>query len=133
MMERMPETVPSEIARLRAVERYRILDSPPEAAFDRLTRLAARLVGAPIAMVTFVDGQRLWFKSSIGVGVPQTERFGSFCAHTIEGCDPFVVQDARADPRFAQAELVLGAPHIRFYAGAPLVTSDGFRLGAMAI
>jgi PAS domain S-box-containing protein len=121
--------------RLRALADYDVLDTSPEEAFDRLTRLAAELFGAPIALVSLVDAERQWFKSRVGLDVTQTPRELAFCNHTIE-VQPgsiFVVEDTMKDPRFATNLLVTGEPCIRFYAGAPITTPDGFNLGSICI
>ncbi len=122
-----------ERQRLDALHSYAILDTTPEAAFDRITRLATRLLHVPVAMVTLVDESRQWFKSVHGITkAPQeTPREISFCAQAILQDDVMVVPDAASDRRFADNILVTGAPHIRFYAGAPLKSSDGFNLGTL--
>ncbi|HEY4184145.1 MAG TPA: ATP-binding protein [Polyangia bacterium] len=112
---------------------YAILDTPPEAAFDRLTRLAAELFDVPMAVVTIVDRDRQWFKSRFGVEARETPREVSFCAHTIEFPAVLVVEDATTDPRFADNPLVNQEPWVRFYAGAPLVAANGERIGAFGI
>jgi diguanylate cyclase (GGDEF)-like protein/PAS domain S-box-containing protein len=122
--------IPSdEAARLEALQRYAILDTAPEAAFDRLTSLAARILNVPMVLVTLIDAERQWFKSTVGFSDTETQRDTAFCAHAILADIPLVVSDAHEDPRFADNPYVLGSPHIRFYAGAPLRTPDGFRLG----
>src|SRR5919199_3380376 len=123
----------NEPERLRALRRYGILDTPPESAFDRITGLAARLFDVPIVLVTLVDEGRQWFKSCYGLDLRQTEREVSFCAHALLADEVLVVPDATRDPRFADNPLVLGPPDIRFYAGAPLKTPDGFTLGTLCI
>ncbi len=124
---------PSEAARLNALARYDVLDTPPEAFFDRLTRLGARFFGVPIALVSFVDKERQWFKSCFGADLTQTSREVSFCAHALEHRDVLVVEDATQDARFAQNPLVTGEMGIRFYAGAPLRTPDGYVLGTLCL
>lgn len=119
--------------RLDALDRLRVLDTPPEEAFDRVTRLAARLLDAPISLVSLVDEQRQWFKSNYGLSVCQTDRDIAFCAYTIRRSEPFVVEDTWADPRFRSNPLVTGDTNIRFYAGAPLLTAGGHAVGTLCI
>ncbi len=110
-----------EDARLRKLASFHILDTPPEREFDALTALAQRLLDCPIALVSLVDQDRQWFKSAQGMGqVRETPRNQAFCAHTIHEDDLLLIEDACADPRFADNPLVQGKPHIRFYAGVPL-------------
>ena len=123
--------MPDDRARLAALTRYNILDTATEPAFDRITTTLARLLDVPIALVSFVDEDRQWFKSSVGLDARETPRSIAFCAHAIEQDEPFVIPDALADDRFRDNPLVTGAPHIRSYAGAPLITADGFRLGTL--
>jgi diguanylate cyclase (GGDEF)-like protein len=121
-----------ELARLDALRRYGILDSAPEPAFDRLTAIVARVLEVPIALVSLIDVERQWFKSCVGLGdTTETSRDVAFCAYAIHSDEVFVIPDATADPRFAGNPLVTGEPYIRAYAGAPLRTSDGFRLGTL--
>src|SRR4028118_1112784 len=115
--------------RLEALRRYGILDTPPEEAFDGITRLLAHVCRAPVAVINFVDEARQWFKSEIGLGVRETPLDISFCAHAILRPGLFIVPDATQDERFACNPLVTSDPHLRFYAGALLETSDGFALG----
>ena len=122
-----------ESNRISELRRYAILDTPPEARFDRITSLAARIFKTPIALISLVDEQRQWFKSHYGTAVRQTAREISFCTHAIEGDQVLVVPDATLDPRFAASPLVTGEPHIRFYAGAPLITAAGYRLGTLCL
>ncbi len=110
-----------------------ILDTPAEDRFDRITRLAQRLFDVPIALVSLVDENRQWFKSCQGLDLAQTPRSSSFCAHAILGDDILVIPDATLDPRFADNPLVTAEPYIRFYAGCPLVASDGSKVGTLCI
>lgn len=110
-----------------------LLDSPDEERFDRLTRLARQALGVPIALVSLVDTDRQWFKSRQGVATSETGRDISFCGHAILGDEIFEVPDALVDTRFADNPLVTGAPHIRFYAGAPLCTRSGHRIGTLCV
>lgn len=119
-----------EHARVRTLRELCILDSAEEAAYDAIARMASRQSGCPIALVSMVDEDRQWFKAGIGLSMRETPREFAFCAHVILGDGPFVVEDARQDPRFADNPLVTGSPHIRFYAGAPLVV-DGHRIGTV--
>jgi PAS domain S-box-containing protein len=128
MQAPLPE---NEVARIRALRKYAILDTPDEPAFDRITRLAARLLGTPITTLTLVDEDRQWFKSAYGLNRRENPRELSFCAHAILSNEVMVVPDATADRRFATNPLVTGEPKIRFYAGAPLRTPDGLNLGTL--
>lgn len=130
----MKAALPSnEPERLAALRRYRILDTPPEAKFDRLVRLAATLCDAPVALISFVDEDRQWFKSEVGLGARQTPLSTSVCAYAIAQDDPLIVPDLLTDARFSTNPLVTSAPHLRFYAGAPLKTPDGHRLGTLCV
>ena len=117
----------------RAAERYAILDTPPEAAFDRLTHMASRIFGVPIAVVSIAHGNREFFKARLGLDLTEVVRDQSFCAHLQGRGEVLVVVDAREDPRFAHLPLVAGPAGIRFYAGAPLTTADGFNIGSISI
>ncbi len=121
----------NEAARLAALKAFRILDTESERVYDDLTTLAAHICGVPIAMISLVDHSRQWFKARVGMKVQETPREAAFCAHAILQTEPLVVQDATVDPRFADSILVQREPHIRFYAGFPLVTQDGFSLGTL--
>ncbi len=123
----------NERERLNELYRHAILDTPPEEFFDRVAQVAAQLCNAPIAMVSLLDHDRQWFKSKIGIAPSQTPRENSFCAQTILGTEPLQVEDTTTDPRFADNPLVLGDPHIRFYAGAPLINPRGFGLGSLCV
>jgi len=122
-----------ETARLNDLRSYRLLDSEAEATFDELTQLVAECLRVPVALVSLVDETRQWFKSKYGIDVNETPREHSFCAHAIQGSEIFIIPDAQKDQRFANNPLVVGYPHIRFYAGAPLETAQGFRIGTLCV
>lgn len=128
-----PDTPQDEGARLETLRSLGILDTPPEERFDQLTRMAMRLFGVPIALVSLIDENRQWFKSRLGLAVSETSRDISFCGHAILGDGEFVIPDTLADERFADNPLVLNDPQIRFYAGCPLSTLDGRKLGTLCI
>lgn len=124
---------PDEEHRLAVLFNLNILDTPPEERFDRLTRMAARLFNVPMAMVTLIDGQRQWFKSRVGITLPESPRRSSFCAHTLLQDGVMVVEDATHDPRFTDNPGVLDAPHVRFYAGHPVAAPDGSKIGTLCL
>jgi PAS domain S-box-containing protein len=123
----------NERERLGALIECSVLDTEPERVFDDLTSLAARLCEAPIALVSLLDSERQWFKSAHGIGAKETHRDSAFCAHAILGTEPLIVTNALTDPRTCDNALVLEAPYIRFYAGVPLQTADGFALGTLCV
>ncbi len=128
-----PDIPDYEPERLAALQRLNLLDTESESRFDRITRLAQRLFQVPIALVSLVDSDRQWFKSKQGLDACETGRDISFCGHAILGSGIFEIPDATQDTRFADNPLVTGAPDIRFYAGAPLQSADGFNIGTLCL
>ena len=124
---------PNDDERIATLRSYAVLDTPKEESFDALTRLAARLFGVAIALVSLVDKDHQWFKSSHGLDAEQTPRDQAFCTYAIMENEPLVVLDATLDERFSDNPLVTGAPGIRFFAGAPLISPENFRLGTFCI
>jgi anti-sigma regulatory factor (Ser/Thr protein kinase) len=122
-----------EKARLAALRSYKILDTDPEKAFDDLTILASHVCETPIALITLIDSDRQWFKSHVGVDISETPRAIAFCDKAIEQSDLFIVPDATLDPRFSSNPFVVSAPKIRFYAGAPFKSADGYPLGTLCV
>ena len=120
-----------ESERLAALQRYCVLDTAPEPAFDRLTHILAHILGVPTVLVSLIDTDRQWFKSHHGLDATETPRDISFCGHAVYLRETLIVPDASQDPRFADNPLVSGDLGLRFYAGTPLITSDGFALGTL--
>jgi GAF domain-containing protein len=130
----MKAALPSnEAERLAALKAYHILDTETEQSYDDITALAAHICKVPIAMISLVDEVRQWFKSRLGVEQQQTPREVAFCAHAILQNGPFIVRDATKDRRLADSALVTGEPHIRFYAGIPLINPEGLALGTLCV
>jgi PAS domain S-box-containing protein len=122
-----------EAERQRALARLAILDTPPEEPFERLTRLAAAMFKVPAAYIAFLDGERQWLKARLGIDLAETSQRDAFCAHTILTPHVCVIPDATEDPRFRDQPLLRELPWVRFYAGAPLTTPDGYRIGTLCI
>ena len=130
---RQPPIPDDEPERLAALRRYRILDTLPEQVYDDLTRLAAHICQTPMALVSLIDAQRQWFKSRIGIDDPQTDRAYSFCAHAVATREMLIVPNTLEDLRFEDNPYVVGPPDVRFYAGTPLLSSDGHALGTLCV
>jgi GAF domain-containing protein len=130
MKARLPN---NEAERLAALKAYDILDSETEQCYDDITTLAAQICGMPIVAISLVDEVRQWFKSSVGMAQRETAREDAFCAHAILESGPLIVKDTLKDPRFADNALVTGEPHIRFYAGVPLINQEGLALGTLCV
>ncbi len=130
-----PPLIENETGRLAALQAHEILDTLPEAEYDDVVRLAAHICGTPMASVTFVAEARQWFKAAVGLDSGGGPRETAFCAHAVAtgNDDMFIVRDADLDPRFHGNPYVTGSPNIRFYAGAPLVTPDGFAIGTLCV
>ena len=118
---------------MSALKGYGVLDTPNEAEFDKIVREAAAILGTPIALISLIDENRQWFKAKLGLEASETPRSISFCTHAIRGPEVFVVEDATKDDRFSTNPLVTGDPNIRFYAGTPLKTSSGKRIGTLCV
>ena len=120
-----------EIERLAALERYDLLDTPREEVFDRIVRMACRMLNVPMAAVSAIDGHRQWYKASQGLGDTEVPRSQTFCVHALAAGGPMVVADATADERFMENPFVTGDAHVRAYAGIPLATREGHGLGTI--
>jgi GAF domain-containing protein len=133
-METMKAPVPqNEARRLKVLWQYEVLDTIPEEIFDDMSELAGAICEAPISLISLVDESRQWFKARIGIDAQETSRDISFCAHAILQPGLFIVPDATRDERFKDNPLVTGPTHVRFYAGAPLVSPDGHALGTLCV
>lgn len=128
-----PQIPENEDERLMELFKYDILDTPREAEFDDLVKLASNICKAPISIITLVDSDRQWFKSAVGMEGDETNRKHAFCAHAINQDDPMIIQDATSDERFHDNPFVLENPNVRFYAGMPLVTPNGHKLGTLCV
>ena len=124
---------PFEPSRLAALRAYNVLDTPRESDFDEIVKLASQICDTPISVINLIDETRQWFKSTVGLGIAETSRDISFCAQAINQPGLFIVPDATQDPRFVENPLVTREPHIRFYAGAPLITPAGHALGTLCV
>ena len=121
-----------EALRLDALERQQITDTPRDEAFDRIVRIACTALAAPLGAISFLESERLWIKASEGISVRETARDTSICTHTLLGDELLVVEDASCDPRFVSNPFVIESG-VRFYAGAPLTTREGFRIGTLCV
>lgn len=133
LLRRRPLVPVSEQARLAKLKELAVLDTPPDAVLDAIVAAASAMAQAPIALISLVDAQRQWFKARVGLDASETPRDLAFCAHAIHGTEILEVPDSRQDERFAKNPLVQGAPHVIFYAGTPLTTSDGHAVGTLCI
>src|SRR5690606_6034525 len=125
--------LPAEAGRLRALKRLDILDTEPELEFDEFAAIARSLFGTSMALISFVDDERQWFKARVRLDLDGSNRASSFCTHTIADDQPFVIPDTHLDARFVESPLVTGPPHVRFYAGAPIHEPEGHRVGALCV
>ena len=123
----------AEEQRIATLKQFEILDTPPEESFDAIVKLTASICETPICLISLVDEARQWFKAKVGLEADQTPREIAFCPHTIQGTDILTVPDALADDRFRDNPLVVNDPNIRFYAGMPLITSEGFAIGTLCV
>jgi len=123
----------SELERASELHRYDILDSAPEAAFERVTKLASEIFDVPVSAISFPIDDRLWFKSIVGLDMPECPRAAGICSHVIESSEPLVLRDAEMNERFHDHPMVAGDPNVRFYAGAPLIAPSGHRVGSLCV
>jgi len=123
----------NEIERLDSIERLAIMDTSPEQEYDDIVHLASLLAGTPISLISLVDADRQWFKAKVGVDESETDRDIAFCAHAILSSGPMIIENLMEDRRFVDNPLVLNDPNVRFYAGFPLITSEGHALGTLCV
>lgn len=128
-----PALPANEKERLALLYELLLLDTPPEERFDKIVQFASNEFNVPICLISLIDANRQWFKARVGIDACETERDVSFCAHALLGEDILLVPDALLDPRFHDNPAVTGAPHVRFYAGAPLTCGDGLALGTLCL
>lgn len=128
-----PSRPANEDSRLQALRELLILDTPPEERFDRIAAFAAQEFDVPVVLLSLIDDQRQWFKARVGLDIPETPRDISFCGHAILRDETMVVPNTALDERFADNPLVTGAPHIQFYAGAPLKLPNGQTVGTLCL
>ncbi len=131
-MENNP-TVSNEELRMQELNNYYVLDTPPDFNLDSLTKIASRICHTPIALISLIDENRQWFKSKVGLAVDETPREISFCTHAIQQDDVFIVSNPTEDPRFKDNPLVTGEPYIRYYAGMPLKSHNGYNVGTICV
>jgi GAF domain-containing protein len=131
-MKEIP-TISDEQDRLKALESYSVMDSLPEEDFDAITQLASYICDTPIALVSLLDRDRQWFKSTVGLEIKEYPKSISFCQYAVKGNEVYEVQNALEDELFSDNPLVTGNPDIRFYAGAPLIDDEGFKLGTLCV
>ncbi len=127
------QVVEAESLRIKALKQYEILDTPPEGSFNKMTALAAKVFNVPIAIISLVDTDRIWFKSHFGLQINQIGKDPGLCASAIMSDEIYLIEDARNDPRSLANPLVAGKYGLQFYAAAPLKTKDGFNIGTFCI
>ncbi|MBW4625356.1 MAG: GAF domain-containing protein [Brasilonema octagenarum HA4186-MV1] len=136
-MQKQPDkilaAVEHETARLNRLYQYEILDTPAEADFDDLTKLAAQICQTPVALIVFVDAYRQWFKSKVGMEITNAPLEAGFCPYTVQKGDTLIIPDTLADPPFAKNPVVVSPPHVRFYAGIPLITEENYSIGTLCV